>query len=232
MTDFKVQLYHYPGVRSARVKWLLHEFFNDDFDVIPVDLYAAEQYCQLFSNINPNHAVPVVNILTSGNDSYFLAESGAIITFLVDAFQHKKMAPPPGLSRARADFLYIVFWACSSFDMALWQIRIHSHVLKEQERDLKVVNRYKEKITSEIAPQLLKRISDGRYICGEYSAADCIIGHCIIWAQAYNLCKDDEFMQYISRLAEREAFRKAFEDSYLFQHEVPGDSPALEHFIG
>lgn len=232
MAKVKVQLYHYPGVRSARVKWLLHEFFDDDFEVIPVDIYAGEQYDESFSNINQNHALPVVNIITAENESYTLAESGAIITFLADSFQHKKMAPAPGFSQERADFLYVIFFACAAFDMALWQIRVHSHVLKEKERDPRVAIRYKDKIASEIVPQLIKRISEYGYVCKEYSAADCIIGHCIIWAQAYGLCHEAVFMEYLDRLAEREAFHKAFADAALFCHEVPDNSPVLAHFKG
>ena len=29
----KLKLYHYPATRSARVKWMLHEVLDDDFEV-------------------------------------------------------------------------------------------------------------------------------------------------------------------------------------------------------
>ena len=36
----RYELHHYPATRSTRIKWLLHELFNDDFDVECVSLYA------------------------------------------------------------------------------------------------------------------------------------------------------------------------------------------------
>jgi glutathione S-transferase-like protein len=50
------------AVRGARVKWLLHELMGDDFDVEPVALRNAEQYREEFLVLNPNHAVPVLEI--------------------------------------------------------------------------------------------------------------------------------------------------------------------------
>jgi hypothetical protein len=40
----RIKLYHFPASRSARVKWLLHELLDDDFDVEPVALYDGVQY--------------------------------------------------------------------------------------------------------------------------------------------------------------------------------------------
>jgi hypothetical protein len=33
MNFTRLKLYHFPASRSARVKWLLHELLEDDFDV-------------------------------------------------------------------------------------------------------------------------------------------------------------------------------------------------------
>ena len=44
MKTARFKLYHSAGLRSARVKWLLHELVGDDFDVEYVDIYGVEQY--------------------------------------------------------------------------------------------------------------------------------------------------------------------------------------------
>jgi len=38
MNFTRLKLYHFPATRSARVKWLLHELLDDDFDVEVVPL--------------------------------------------------------------------------------------------------------------------------------------------------------------------------------------------------
>ena len=38
----RFKLYHFPGSRSARVKWMLHEVLDDDFEVQVVELFQGE----------------------------------------------------------------------------------------------------------------------------------------------------------------------------------------------
>ena len=49
MNFTRLKLYHYPATRSARVKWLLHELLDDEFDVEVVPLYEGVQYSEDFS---------------------------------------------------------------------------------------------------------------------------------------------------------------------------------------
>ena len=51
----KFKLYHYPATRSARVKWMLHEVLEDDFEVEVVHLYEGVQYQSDYIAKNPNH---------------------------------------------------------------------------------------------------------------------------------------------------------------------------------
>ena len=61
--DFtRLKLYHCPATRSARVKWLLHELIDDEFDVENVPLYDCAQYRPEYLEKNPNHNVPSLEI--------------------------------------------------------------------------------------------------------------------------------------------------------------------------
>lgn len=108
MTDYTFTLYHYPLTRSVRVKWLLHEILGEDFDtrvsVRKVALLRGEQYTPEFLARNPNHAVPVLEI-TAENEAFRMFESGAMLTFLADAFPEHGLAPPAQASAARAAYL-------------------------------------------------------------------------------------------------------------------------------
>jgi len=212
-----LKLYHSPASRSARVKWLLHELLGDAFEVERVDIYGAEQYSEEFLRVNPNHCVPVLEITWGDGVVQRQIESAAIVAFLADAYPEFALAPAPGSSAARADYLQMLHFASTWMDMMLWQIRAHEHVLPDAEQNPRTVLRYREKFREEVEPQLIARLQRTAFACGEsFSAADCVLGHTVFWARGYGLCRDEVFQGYISRLSKRAAFAAAFSDTRDF----------------
>lgn len=209
----RLKLYHFPATRSARVKWLLHELLDDDFDCEVVPLYDGVQYSEDYLRKNPNHNVPALEITLENGDRRVMLESGAIVTLLADLFPEKGLAPPADVfSLARVDYLQMLHFGTSWMDMMLWQIRIHTHVLGA-DSDARTVARYNRKFTEEVEPQLLSRLLASGYICGDaFSAVDCVMGQNVLWARAYGLCQGQPFAEYVSRLAQRAAFAKAYAD--------------------
>jgi glutathione S-transferase len=233
MQRAKFKLYHDAALRSARVKWLLHELVGDDFEVEYVNTYQGEQYSARFLAINPSHGVPVLKITLENGESMHMVESAAMIALLADAFPEKGLAPAPvGLCLARADYLQVLH-SGASIDMMLWQVRIHEQVLPDGEKDMRTASRYRKKFATEMEPQLRSRLERASFICGDrFSAADCIIAHCVMWAKAYGLCLGEAFDRYLGQLAERPAYRSAFSDAHRFVPEVPKDSPVVAMFTG
>jgi glutathione S-transferase len=204
MTISRLKLYHYPATRSVRVKWLLHELLEDDFDIEVVPLYEGVQYSDEYLQKNPNHNVPALEIML---------ESGAMVSMLADLYPEKALAPAPQpFSKARADYLQMLHFGTSWMDMMLWQIRIHTHLLGP-DADKKTIERYNTKWTQEVEPQMIARLKEHDFICGDtFSAADCVMGQNVMWAKAYGLCQPTEFKEYIGRLSQRPAFGKAYSD--------------------
>ncbi|MDR6292629.1 glutathione S-transferase [Inquilinus ginsengisoli] len=229
-----LKLYHYPAVRSARVKWLLHELVGDAFELEVVDLYEGEQYSPRYLDINPNHGVPALEIVTEDGRSTRMLESGAMVVVLADSFPEKGLAPvPDGFSPERADYLQAIHFCGAAMDMMLWQIRIHEHILPDRERDDRTIQRYRHKFAGEVEPQLKRQLEAGGFACGgRFSAADCVIGHGVMWARAYQLCGDPVFADYIARLSQRPAFQSAFADLGGFTLAVPRDAPVVELLTG
>ncbi len=234
MTDARYKLYHYPATRSARVKWMLHEVLDEDFEVEVVPLYDGAQYQPDYVQINPNHNVPTLEIRMADGSSKYMLESGAMIALLGDAFPEKRLAPPADeLSLARADYLQMLFFGASWMDMMLWQIRIHEHLLTDAERDQRTIDRYRAKFAAEVEPQLARRLEKAAYICGDdFCAADCVIAHNIGWARRYGLCKDTVFRAYLSRVSKRPAFALAFADAKQFDMVMPEAARATRRFTG
>jgi len=223
----RLKLYHFPATRSARVKWLLHELLEDDFDCEVVPLYDGAQYSADYLEKNPNHNVPALEITLDNGERRMMLESGAMISLLADLYPEKGLAPPADVfSMARVDYLQLLYFGTSWMDMMLWQIRIHTHMLG-RESDERTVARYNRKFTEEVEPQLSSRLENSGYICGEkFSAVDCVMGQNVMWAKAYGLCQGQQFSDYVSRLAQRTAFSKAYADLGGFTLAPPADKGA------
>ena len=226
----RLKLYHFPASRSARVKWLLHELLEDDFDVEFVALYDGVQYSEQYLQKNPNHNVPTLEITLANGERHFMHESGAMISLLADLFPEKGLAPVPDhFSLARADYLQMLHYGTSWMDMMLWQIRVHTHLLGIDSDD-KTIARYEKKFIEEVEPQLAQRLHSTGYTCGaQFSAVDCVMGQNVMWAKAYGLCQGEVFAEYIRRLAQRPAFAQAYADMADFSLAPPaakGKSPA------
>ncbi|MCG8442185.1 MAG: glutathione S-transferase family protein [Caulobacterales bacterium] len=233
MTITHLKLFHGPATRSARVKWLLHALFGDGFETARVDLYDGEQYAPAYMEMNPHHAVPVLEVAFAGGETRALIESGAMIAWLADLHPDAGLAPPPGPTPERADYLQMLHFGVGSMDVIQYQIRIHEHLLPPGERDPRLAARYRAKFAAEVEPQLAARLQRHAFICGEaFTAADCVIGHNVVWARGYGQCQDDVFRAYLSRVSKRPAFVAAFADAREFTPEVPAGKAILEKFTG
>jgi glutathione S-transferase len=207
---------------------------GDDFRVRRIDLYGMEAYSPDYLQLNPNHSVPLIRFRLDDGAPVTAVESGAILTLLADAFPERGFAPRPApLSAERADYLQTLYFGAAAVDMMLWQIRIHEHVLPDAQKDHRTIERYRRKFMTEVEPQLAARLKRDGFICGPcFSAADCMIGHGVLWAKAYGLCADEAFDRYIGRLAAHESFAKAFADRGEMVLQVPPDALVLDVFTG
>lgn len=227
----KITLFHHPATRSARVAWLLHELGeNVDSAIVRVDLYRDEQHRPDYLARFPLHAVPAIEIVTDEGETVTMTESGAIIVALADAFPDAGLAPPPApFSEARAEYLSLIHACGASFDMMLWQIRIHEHILEPEQSDDRTIDRYRHKFVAEVQPMLARRLATREFVCGDvFTAADCMVAHALVWARLYGLAQEESIAAYLSRIAERPAFQRAFADAQDFDLLVPrGTSKSL-----
>lgn len=217
-----LKISHFPATRSTRVLWAAYEVADCLIEVEKIELYKGQQYTPEFLLKNPNHAVPILDITWEDDSVQTIVESGAMVTFLADAFPAGGIAPAPIASPQRADYLQMIHFGATQADMMLWQVRIHEHVLPEDQRDERTIARYRAKFHDEIEVQLAARLSQHDYICGDtFTAADCVIGHCVTWARGYGMCQDRVFRAYLSRIVRRPAFQKAFADAAGFDPKPP-----------
>lgn len=216
----RLTLHHYPGTRSARVLWLLHEIHGETLDprieVRKVQLYEGEHYRPPFTDLNPNRAVPVLQIdFGDGAPPLAMVESGAMIGFLADAHPASGLAPSLAAApRARGDYEQMLHYAAGHMDAYLTVLLYQCRLLKPEDRDPKTEAQARKKIAEEIEPFLKRRLETAPHIAGAgFTAADCLMGHNIPWAQAFGACQDPVFKDYASRVQERPAYAAAFADA-------------------
>lgn len=208
-----LKLYHFPGSRSARVRWALLETVGSEFELETMKLLEGVQYAPEFLAINPNHAVPVLAITWDSGDTQYMLESTAIVEWLAENFAQKQLAPPADALRERADYLQMLQFGGSWMDAMLWQLRLHRDLLPDDQADPKTLSRTLAKFRDEVEPQLIARLDHQAFICGEnFSAADILIGHNVFWAKLYGLCEHELLTAYLHTLAKRPAFQQAFDD--------------------
>mmetsp|Transcript_12737 Transcript_12737/g.16500 ORF Transcript_12737/g.16500 Transcript_12737/m.16500 type:complete len:157 (-) Transcript_12737:1022-1492(-) len=139
-----VVLYHYPLTRSTRVAWILHEL-GIPFDKVKTNPMTGETRTKDFLEKNPNHAVPVLEFEHQGK-KHTMIESGAMVCFLADLPDiDVRLAPDAKQIVQRAEYLQMIFHACSWQDMILWNIRMHSTLLPTEMRDESTVMFNKQK---------------------------------------------------------------------------------------
>ena len=223
----KFILHHYPATRSVRVRWMLHETVGDNFEVKRVELYEGAQYEPHYVTFNPNHNVPMLEIHWEDGSVQHMLESVAMVEWLADQYPERELCPRPESGAGRADYLQTMHFAGTWLDMMLWQIRIHTHILSSDEVDQRSLNRYRGKFVDDGEPQILKRLGRHEYILGDQlSAADCIMGHIVFWAKAYDLCQDKRFDAYVATLMGHDSLAKSLDDLASFQI-APDDNQAI-----
>jgi glutathione S-transferase len=228
-----LKISHFPATRSTRVLWAAYEVADCPIEVEKIELYKGQQYTPEYLLRNPNHSVPLLAITWDDDSVQTIVESAAMVTFLADAFPDAGLAPAATASRERADYLQMIQFGATQADMMLWQVRIHEHVLSQDQRDERTIARYRAKFRDEIEVQLAARLSQHDYICGDtFTAADCVIGHCVTWARGYGMCQDRVFRGYMSKIARRPAFQKAFADAADFTPKPPAEATLGGGFTG
>ena len=212
----QLTLYHYPLSRSLRVRYLLEEI-GCAYDLVKVDMMRGEGMSEAHLARNPNHAVPVLDILHADGTTQTLIESGAMILWLADTYADAGLAPSQD-APSRAGYLQAVLFQAAHVDMSLWQIRLNETLFPGPVRSPAIAAFNRDKVEREMIPQMEARVSRHAWICGErFTAADCIAAQNVNWMRAYGMARSGPLDDYMQRHRERPAWQRATDDAGEFQ---------------
>jgi glutathione S-transferase len=110
-----ITLYHAPQSRSSRMIWLLEEL-GVPYEIRPVSIYRPMTGEGVADPANPHPDKRVPALLHDGS---LVAESVAILLYLLDTFPEAGLAPAPGDPR-RGDYLTWIAWYVAELEPALF----------------------------------------------------------------------------------------------------------------
>lgn len=203
-----ITFYHAPWSRSSSILWLLEEL-GAPYRIEQVDIRAKEGVPETYRAVQPNKKVPAIRI-----DDLIVTERAAITIYLADRFPEAGLAP--ALSDAdRAAYLTMLVYCDSVLDPAICARYL----------DLQYTsNQFPFGLFEDMLANIEKRLTAHPFAAGErFTAADTqlasSIGYTMNFLQA--LPERKVFKEYLARIENRGAYRRAQEMDMAMAAEVP-----------
>ena len=198
-----IKLYLTPGTRAGRVAWLLEELnIQYDLEVLPFTKEGLKS-----PEHRSRHALERVPVIEDADISIF--ESGAIIQYILDKYAEGRLKP----NIDSKEYPYYLQWFhfCEGMVMPpMNQIVVQTVLLPPDRRDETVLNQAKKLLSKSLTP--VNDFLEGKnYLIGEFSAADCMLGHSCYMANRLGCVNEDmtNIKKYVSNIESREPFQKA-----------------------
>ena len=146
-------------------------------------------------------------VLEDGDISIF--ESGAIIDYVLE--RHKNGGLKPSSDAPEFPFYLQWYHYCEGMVMPpMNQIVVQTVLLPPDRRDETVLNQAMNLLSKSLKP--VNDYLEGKdYLIGEFSAADCMLGHSCFMANRFGTVNDEmtNIKNYVTNIESRPAFQKA-----------------------
>lgn len=197
-----IKLYFAPRTRSVRILWLLEEL-GLPYELARVAFKPTST--RFFIQDTPTGKLPTIE-----DDGVVMAESGAIIEYLLEKYGDGRLAPPPG-SPARAPYLQWFHFAESTafppMGIVVWLTVYRDDAAKHP--DVVADARSRAQLGLD---QVEAALAGKDYLLGAaFTAADIMMGFTLYAAQILNLLepRHANIAAYLARLMARPALQKA-----------------------
>ena len=199
MSD-SLTFYTNPMSRGQIARWMLEEV-GEPYETVILD-YGTSMKATDYLSINPMGKVPAIR-----HGDIVVTEGAAICAYLADAFPQKGLAPAP-TDKLRGLYYRWMFFAAGPVEQAVTNHYLKWDPTPEQQRMAGYGN------YGRVLDVLERLVADARpYLLGDrFTALDVYLGSQIAWGVAFGTMeKRPGFQEYVARLAERPAYKKAKE---------------------
>ncbi|NMN04608.1 MULTISPECIES: glutathione S-transferase [unclassified Novosphingobium] len=189
-----ITLFHAPKSRSSRMIWLLEEI-GVPYEIRPVSIFRpmTGDGQPDPANPHPDKRVPAVV-----HDGRLLAESVAIVLYLLDAFPEANLAPAQA-DTGRGDYLTWMAWYVAELEPALFAAQAGDLAGSAQ----------KQRGHDAVVARLRNALAAGPYVMGDaFTGADLLISSAMTFGRAA-FPADALFDAYLERCRNRPAAIRA-----------------------
>lgn len=206
-----IDLYYFPTPNGHKITIFLEEA-GLDYQIIPVDIRAGDQFKPAFLTISPNNKMPaIVDHQGPDNQPVSVFESGAILQYLAE--KTGQFFGSGSINRIKV--LEWLNWQVAGFGPMLGQN--HHFNLYAPEKVPYAIERYTTE-TFRLYKVLNEQLTSQDYIAGDYSIADMAAFPWALGAekQKVNLADYPHVAAWIDRIKARPAVQKALAQAEQF----------------
>lgn len=158
------RLHYWPTPNGHKITLFLEEVAAD-YEVVPVNIGAGDQFKPEFLRISPNNRMPALEDVDA---NVHIFESGAILLYLAD--KHHAFIAPASEAQARVEVLQWLFWQVGGLGPMAGQA---NHFRSYAPEKLPyAIDRYTNE-TARLLAVMDKRLADRAFLAGDaYSIAD------------------------------------------------------------
>jgi len=197
-----LKVHHLNNSRSQRIVWLFEEL-GLDYEIVPYQRDATTNLAPPeLMEVHPLGKSPVIE-----DGPIKIAESGAIIEYVVDRHGGAKLQPDP---KSNEHVAYSE-WLHYSEGSAMLPLMMNLYVMRLGEAAAPLMPRIESEIANNLG-YISGALGDRDYLMGEFSGADVQVSFVMEVARAFGkLAAYPNLVAYLSRLHARPAFKRSLE---------------------
>ena len=208
MTTPNLTVHHLQIGQGERIPWLLEEL-NIPYKIVTYKRSPLLSPPDLKSK-HPLGASPVLEDHTNPSNPIILAESGAIVEYIIGKYANGKLALGPSHNNF-ADYLYWFHFSNSTLQPAIFRRAMLRGAIPNSSTDPRYLGadaRVKVALN-----YMNNRLLSNKWLAGdEFTAADVMAGWCVTTMRVFepiDLTEYEGVLGWVKRFNEREAYRTA-----------------------
>lgn len=197
-----LKVHHLNNSRSQRILWLMEEL-GLDYEIVPYQRDATTNLAPAaLAAVHPLGKSPVVE-----DGEIKIAESGAIIEYVVERHGGGRLAPDP----KSADHVAYIEWLHYAEGSAMLPLMLNLYLMRLGEAAAPLQPRVESEIANHLG-YISGALGDRDYLLGDFTGADVQVSFVMELARAFGkLAAYPNLNAYIDRLHARPAFKRSVE---------------------
>jgi glutathione S-transferase len=197
-----LKVHHLNNSRSQRILWLMEEL-GLDYEIVRYQRDATTNLAPPeLAAIHPLGKSPVFE-----DDQHRIAESGAIVEYVVDRYGGGRLQPDPG----SPEHVAYMEWLHYAEGSAMLPLMLKFYVLRLGEAAAPLHPRIEGEIANHLG-YIAGALGERDYLMGDFTGADVQISFVAEVGRALgNLAAFPNLVDYVSRLHARPAFQRSLE---------------------